>query len=54
MEVYGISGPFAAILAGGAVVKCGNGFRVNLEDLAAHNKIEHDASMVNFGISSSL
>lgn len=46
MEVYGLSGPFAAVLAGGAVLKCGNGFKVNLEDLAAHNVIEHDASMV--------
>lgn len=47
MEVYNVSGPFAAILAGGGVITCGNGFRLNLADLAAHNKIEHDASMVN-------
>lgn len=47
MEVYGLSGPFAALLAGGGIIKCGNGFRLNLEDLAAHNKLEHDASMVN-------
>ena len=47
MEVYGLSSPFAATLAIGGVVKCGNGFRVNLGDLAAHNNIEHDASMVN-------
>jgi Peroxidase, family 2 len=46
MEVYGLSGPFATVLAGGGVIKCGNGFRLNLEDLAAHNKIEHDGSMV--------
>jgi len=47
MEVYGLSGPFAATLAIGGVVKCGNGFRVNLGDLAAHNSIEHDGSMVS-------
>lgn len=47
MEVYGLSSPFATVLAGGGVVQCGNGFRLNLGDLAAHNKIEHDGSMVN-------
>jgi len=46
MEVYGISTPFAALLAGGAIAKCGNGFKLDLGDLAAHNKLEHDASMV--------
>jgi len=46
MGVYGLSGPFATVLAGGAVVKCGNGFKLNLGDLAAHNKLEHDASLV--------
>ena len=47
MEVYGASSPLAVVLAGGGVARCGNGFKLNLEDLAAHNKIEHDASMVN-------
>lgn len=46
MQVYGLSGPMAAVLAGGGVVQCGNGFKVDLGALAAHNKIEHDASMV--------
>ena len=47
MEVYGISSPFATVLAGGGMVQCGNGFKLNLENLAAHNKLEHDASMVS-------
>jgi len=50
MQVYGLSGPLATVLAGGAVLKCGNGLTLNLKDLAAHNQIEHDASMAHLDI----
>ena len=50
-QVYGISLPFASLLSLGGVAKCGhwNGLRmtVDLHDLAKHNAVEHDGSLVH-------
>ncbi|KAH9918201.1 Cloroperoxidase [Epithele typhae] len=50
-HVYGISLPFASILSLGGLVKCGHrsgfGLVLDLHDLAKHNVIEHDASLVH-------
>ena len=49
--MYGISIPAATILALGGLVKCGHreglGLVVDLHDLAKHNALEHDASLVH-------
>ncbi|CDO71340.1 hypothetical protein BN946_scf184908.g98 [Trametes cinnabarina] len=46
-EVYGLSLPFACILAYGGVARCGTKGKLNLHDLAAHNVVEHDGSLVH-------
>ncbi|KAI0638047.1 Cloroperoxidase [Trametes polyzona] len=46
-KVYGLSPVFAAILAYGGVARCGSGGKLNLHDLAAHNVVEHDGSLVH-------
>ncbi|EIW61336.1 Cloroperoxidase [Trametes versicolor FP-101664 SS1] len=46
-KVYGISRVFATILAYGGVARCGAGGKLNLHDLAAHNLVEHDGSLVH-------
>lgn len=37
----------ALLLAAGGVVTCGNCWKIDLHDLARHNRIEHDASLVH-------
>ncbi|RPD67313.1 Cloroperoxidase [Lentinus tigrinus ALCF2SS1-7] len=50
-HIYGISLPFASILALGGVAKCGHwkglGMVVDLHELAKHNAVEHDGSLVH-------
>ncbi|KAI0254741.1 Cloroperoxidase [Lactifluus subvellereus] len=46
-EHYHISLPLAALLSLGGIFTCGRYFRIDLEDLALHNKIEHDASLTH-------
>lgn len=46
-SVYNVSYSVAFALATGGMYMCGSGFSLNLEDLRAHNSIEHDASMVH-------
>jgi hypothetical protein len=46
-EVYHVSIPLGTLLSLVGVFYCGNGLWVNLEDLARHNKIEHDASLTH-------
>ncbi|KAI0698537.1 Cloroperoxidase [Cerioporus squamosus] len=50
-HVYGISLPFATLLSVGGVVKCGHrdglGMVVDLHELAKHNAVEHDGSLVH-------
>ncbi|KZV75140.1 Cloroperoxidase [Peniophora sp. CONT] len=46
-EVYHVSVPLGSILATVGAVWCGSGWSLDLEDLAAHNKIEHDASLTH-------
>ncbi|VDB85357.1 unnamed protein product [Peniophora sp. CBMAI 1063] len=46
-EVYHVSVPLGSVLAAVGAVWCGNGWSLNLDDLAAHNKIEHDASLTH-------
>jgi len=46
--MYGLSIPLATTLVSGGMLCCGNVFTgIDLEDLAAHNKIEHDGSLVH-------
>jgi hypothetical protein len=47
-DVYKISHPLATVLAIGGIVLDGHGLTLDLEGLSAHNKIEHDASIVSF------
>lgn len=47
MEVYNFSAPLALLLAVGGVVTCGNCWKIDLHDLARHNRIEHDASLAH-------
>ena len=44
---YRLSLPLAALLSLGGIFTCGRYFRIDLEDLALHNKIEHDASLTH-------
>lgn len=47
-NVYSLSLPFAVFLSFVGMMTCGHGMfrmKLNLDDLAAHNKIEHDASL---------
>jgi len=46
-DVYHFSWLLALMLAAVGVIACGNGWTVNLHDLAKHNIIEHDGSMVH-------
>lgn len=46
-EHYHLSLPLAALLSLGGILTCGRYFRIDLEDLALHNKIEHDASLTH-------
>jgi len=45
VEVFNISYPLALSLAVEAVFLCGNGLTATLEQVRAHNRIEHDASL---------
>ncbi|KAF5345333.1 hypothetical protein D9758_008425 [Tetrapyrgos nigripes] len=48
VEMYGLSVPLATTLVSGGMLCCGNVFTgIDLDDLAAHNKIEHDGSLVH-------
>lgn len=46
-EVYHISLPMASVLSIAGTVVCGSGWKLDLEDLAKHNKIEHDGSLAH-------
>jgi len=49
-EVYHLSLPLALLLSVTGILLCGHGYfprRLNLDGLAAHNRIEHDASLVH-------
>jgi len=46
-DVYNLSLPFALLLSFIGILFCGHGlFRLDLHNLAVHNRIEHDASLV--------
>ncbi|KAF8690318.1 Peroxidase, family 2, partial [Rhizoctonia solani] len=44
-DLYGLTYPLAAIFAVFGILKCGSGGRVDLEQLAKHGELEHDASL---------
>jgi len=48
-EVFNLSTPLAVVLAVGGVILCGSVMKLSLtlHDLALHNRIEHDASLVH-------
>ncbi|KAG1751766.1 Chloroperoxidase [Suillus lakei] len=46
-EVYNLSFILAALLAMTGILLCGHAFCLDLDALAIHNKIEHDASLVH-------
>ncbi|KAH9965232.1 Cloroperoxidase [Russula dissimulans] len=46
-EGYGLSGALANVLAHGGVALLGQQGKFGLDDLARHNRIEHDASLVH-------
>ncbi|KAI0321821.1 Cloroperoxidase [Amylostereum chailletii] len=46
-EVYHISAPLGLLLSLGGVISCGNGWKVDLDDLARHDRIEHDGSLTH-------
>ncbi|EGN92653.1 hypothetical protein SERLA73DRAFT_117101 [Serpula lacrymans var. lacrymans S7.3] len=46
-QVYNLSFPLAAFLALAGMFLCGHALHLDLDALAAHNKIEHDASLVH-------
>ncbi|KAH9900008.1 Cloroperoxidase [Cubamyces lactineus] len=46
-EVYGLSPVFATFLAYGGVARCGTHGKLDLHELAAHNVVEHDGSLVH-------
>ncbi|KAF9468364.1 Cloroperoxidase [Collybia nuda] len=46
-NVYNLSYPLALLLSIVAIVFCGHGLKICLEDLAKHNLIEHDGSLVH-------
>ncbi|KAH7882745.1 Chloroperoxidase [Phlebopus sp. FC_14] len=45
--VYNLSFPLAALLSLAGILVCGHAMRLDLDALAMHNKIEHDASLVH-------
>ncbi|CAE6538898.1 unnamed protein product, partial [Rhizoctonia solani] len=49
-EVYGLSYPLAAMLSIGAILSCGSNGKVDLAQLAKHNKIEHDGSLAHLDL----
>ena len=46
-SVYNLSFPLAALLALVGILLCGHALRLDLDKLALHNRIEHDASLVH-------
>jgi len=46
-SVYNLSFPLAVLLALGGILPCSHTLRVDLDELALHNRIEHDASIVH-------
>ncbi|KAG9310902.1 hypothetical protein JVU11DRAFT_8761 [Chiua virens] len=46
-SVYNLSFPLAALLALVGILLCGHAMRLDLDMLALHNRIEHDASLVH-------
>ncbi|CAE7068000.1 unnamed protein product [Rhizoctonia solani] len=46
-ELYGLSYPLAAILSIGGILLCGSKGKLDLAQLAKHNKIEHDGSLAH-------
>jgi len=46
-EVYHISLPMASLLSVVGAIMCGNGWKLDLEGLAQHNRIEHDGSLTH-------
>ena len=46
-EHYNLSWPLAAVLSIVGTFVCGRNFKIDLEDLARHNVIEHDASLTH-------
>lgn len=46
-ELYGLSYPLATLLTLGGILVCGRWGKLDLESLAKHNRIEHDASLVH-------
>jgi hypothetical protein len=46
-EHYNISLPLAVLLSFGGTFTCGQYFKIDLYDLARHNRIEHDASLTH-------
>jgi hypothetical protein len=47
-DVYNLSLPFALILSLVGIILCGHGFfRLDLNGLAVHNRIEHDGSLAH-------
>lgn len=45
--VYNLSIPLAFFLSFVGILLCGHGFRLDLSELAAHNKIEHNGSLAH-------
>jgi hypothetical protein len=46
-ELYNLTYPLAVLLSLGGMIMCSSRFKLDLAALAAHNKIEHDASLVH-------
>lgn len=46
-SVYNLSFPLAVLLALVGILLCGHALRLDLDKLALHNRIEHDASLVH-------
>jgi len=46
-EHYNISLPLATVLSLGGVLTCGRHCKIDLQDLALHKRIEHDASLTH-------
>lgn len=46
-SVYNLSLPLAALLALVGILLCGHALQLDLDKLALHNRIEHDASLVH-------
>ncbi|CAE6432406.1 unnamed protein product [Rhizoctonia solani] len=46
-DLYNLSYPLAALLSFGGVLLCGSRGKIDLAQLAKHNRIEHDASLAH-------